>query len=464
MNAPLRDPGSFRDPSGSVYRSGDCILRTVMPGAASEAYRAARDAGLFRELAERGYLLPIEETETPPFESMASAAHVLRTPRLPFVCYPYEWSFALHRKAALLHLDLHLAALERGFELSDASAYNVQFQGPSPVFIDHLSLRPYRDGAVWAAHRQFCMQFLNPLLCHSVLKVPPNNLFRGSLEGIEPELLAPLLPFRSKLSWTVLTHVVMQAAFQRRASARRAESTRKLRQVSISKSALTGMLLGLRRTIAAMKPPSHATLWSDYADCNSYAAAEADAKRAFVVGMVEKVRPQLMVDLGCNTGEYSEAALAAGAGRVIGFDFDHGALNLAVARAEGKKLDFLPLWLDAANPSPSQGWGQTERLGLAERLRADAIIALALVHHLAISRNIPLDSVVDWIISLAPIGIIEFPDKRDPMVQQLLALREDIFADYDQEHFIGHVQRRARIVRQEQLGGGRRLLLWFDRT
>jgi ribosomal protein L11 methylase PrmA len=464
MNVPLRDPGSFRDPSGSVFRSGNRILRTVMPGAAAEAYRAVRDAGLFMELAERGYLLPIEETALPPFEALAGAAHVLVSPRLPFISYPYEWSFALHRKAALLHLDLHLAALERGFELSDASAYNVQFQGASPVFIDHLSLRPYREGAVWTAHRQFCMQFLNPLLCHTRLKIAPNTLFRGALEGIEPELLAPLLPFRSKLSWTVLVHVVMQAALQRRASGRRPAEAKKLRSVSVSKVALTGMLQGLRRAIAAMKPPGGATTWSDYAQCNSYGAAEADAKRRFIQDMVQKVQPRLMIDLGCNTGDYAEAALQAGAGLVIGFDFDHGALNRAVARADAKTLNFLPLWLDAANPSPSQGWNQAERLGLAERLHADAIIALALVHHLAISRNIPLDSVVDWIVKLAPTGVIEFPDKSDPMVRQLLALREDIFSEYDREHFIGHVAKRARIVRQESLGQDGRLLVWFDRT
>jgi ribosomal protein L11 methylase PrmA len=463
MNVPLRDPGSFRDPSGAVFRSGEHILRTVMPGAAAEAYRAVRDAGLFAALAERGYLLPVEETAPPPFEAMAGAAHVLVSPRLPFIAYPYEWSFALHRKAALLHLDLHLAALERGFELSDASAYNVQFEGARPVFIDHLSLRPYRQDGVWIAHRQFCMQFLNPLLCHGALGMAPNTWFRGALEGIEPELLAPLLPLRSKLSWTVLVHVVMQAALQRRAAGGQGATTKKLRSVSLSKSALTGMLQGLRRAIAAMKPPGGATLWSDYADSNSYAAAEAEAKRRFVAAMAGQVCPKLLVDLGCNTGAYAEVALSSGAGRVIGFDFDHGALDRAAARAEAKGLDFLPLWLDAANPSPCQGWGQTERLGLAERLDADAIIALALVHHLAIARNIPLDAVVDWIIGLAPAGIIEFPDKSDPMVRQLLALREDIFPDYDQEHFLAHVQRRARIVRQERLGQGGRLLVWFDR-
>jgi ribosomal protein L11 methylase PrmA len=464
MNAPVRDPGSFRDPSGSVYRSGNRILRTVMPGAPSASYRAARDAGIFKELADRGYMLPVEETDIPPFETMAGAAHVLATDRLPFISYPYEWSFALHRKAALLHLNLHLAALERGFDLSDASAYNVQFRDASPIFIDHMSVRPYREGSPWTAHRQFCMQFLNPLLFHSVLKMAPNSLFRGCLEGIEPELLAPLLPFHGKLSWTVLIHVVMQAALQRRASRGKGETLPRPRSVMVSKLALTGMLQGLRSKIARLEPPAGKTLWSDYVNSNSYAAAEADAKRRFVSSMVEAVRPRVLIDLGCNTGEYSEAALAAGAGRVIGFDFDHGALNLALARAEAKKLCLLPLWLDAANPSPNQGWGQSERLGLSERLRADAIIALALVHHVAISRNVPLESVVDWIIGLAPVGVVEFPDKSDAMVRRLLALREDIFAEYDQEHFVRYVEKRARILRQERLGQGGRLLVWFDRT
>lgn len=464
MTVPRRDPGSFRDPSGTVYTSSDRILRTVMPGRAAERYRAVRESGLLRELAERGYLLPAQEIDKPPFEIMAGAAHVLLSPRLPFVSYPYEWSFALHRKAALLHLDLHLAALERGFTLSDASAYNVQFQGVSPVFIDHLSLRPYTEGEVWTAHRQFCMQFLNPLLCHSVLKFAPNALFRGSLEGIEPEFLAPLLPLRSKLSWTVLVHVAMQAAFQRRASSSKVGGSRRLRSVSVSKPAMIGMLQGLRRSIAAMKGPSGATVWSDYAGSNSYSAAEADAKRRFVAQMAGAVRPGLMLDLGCNTGEYSQVALEAGAEQVIGFDFDHGALDQAVSRAEAGKLHFLPLWLDAANPSPNQGWAQTERLGLAERLRADAVIALALAHHLAISRNVPLESVVEWIVGLAPVGVIEFPDKSDPMVQRLLALREDIFPEYDHEHFLEHVGRCARIVRHVKLGQGGRLLVWFDRN
>ena len=113
-------------------------------------------------------------------EAGAAAVHLLEHPRVPFISYPYEWSASLLRKAALHHLDTQLEALERGFTLSDATAYNVQFVGPKPVFIDHLSFRPYRDGEIWAGHRQFCMQFLNPLIIWSRLGIAPNPWYRGN--------------------------------------------------------------------------------------------------------------------------------------------------------------------------------------------------------------------------------------------------------------------------------------------
>ncbi|MBL8709364.1 MAG: class I SAM-dependent methyltransferase, partial [Rhodospirillaceae bacterium] len=186
-------------------------------------------------------------------------------------------------------------------------------------------------------------------------------------------------------------------------------------------------------------------------------------KQGFVAEMVAAVRPEKLIDLGCNTGDYSKLALQAGAASVIGFDFDLGALDRAFARAQGERLNFLPLWLDAANPSSDQGWAQGERKGFAARARADALLALALVHHLAIGRNIPLAQVVDWLIDIAPQGIIEFVPKSDPMVRQLLSLRADIFADYTEAVFRAAVERRARIRRAHAVAEGGRLLLWYER-
>ena len=463
MSAVAADPGSFRDPGGRSYATADRIFRSVMPPSAS-AYERARDSGLLGGLAARGLLVDSEEREPALLGALEPApAYLLEHPRIPFVSYPYEWSFSLLRKAALHHLDVQLAALEQGFTLSDATAYNVQFVGPNPTFIDHLSFRPYRDGEIWIGHRQFCMQFLNPLIFWSRLGLAPNHWFRGSLEGIAPEELAPLLSWRDNLSFTILTHVSAQAKLQRR-SVETGVAAGRYREARLPLASFRNILLGLRHFVAACSLPKTKTVWSDYAGNNSYADAEAQAKRAFVSRMAAAVRPKLMLDLGCNSGDYSVAALEAGAEQVVGFDFDFGALEYAVRRAEQDKLNFLPLWLDAANPTPSQGWGQAERKGLKERAQADALVALAFIHHIAIGRNIPLDMAIDWIMDMAPQGVIEFPPKSDPMVQQLLSQRDDIFPDYDEANFRAVIGRRARIVAEEHLSENGRLLVWYDRA
>lgn len=461
MNAVARlEPGSFRDPGGRVFEADKRILRAVMPTAAP-AFELAEQSGVLRRLSDAGRLVDYAPMGADALPGVA-AAHVLEHPRVPFISYAYEWCFGLHKAAALFHLDLHLDLLEEGFTLSDATAYNVQFDGTRPVFIDHLSIRPYNEGEIWEGHRQFCMQFLNPLLMWSLLEVQPNHWFRGALEGIAPEDLAKLLPMSKKLSWTVLTHVVAQAAMQNR-SVRQAKGSQEYRETRLPKHAFKGMLDGLRRSIAGLKSPSHATVWGDYAGRNSYQSDDARAKAAFVAEMTASVQPDVLFDLGCNSGDYSKVALESGARRVVGFDFDHAALELAYDRAKQENLAFLPLWLDAANPSPSQGWAQGERKGFADRAGADAIVALAFIHHIAIGRNVPLDMATDWLVSLAPKGVIEFPHKADPMVQTLLAQRTDIFPDYENDRFAALLGERARIVKRVDVLPTR-TLYWYERT
>jgi len=463
MNDVLADGGSFRDPGGRVFSAQNRILRAVMASSAP-AYEATRDSGLLRRLSEQGLLLDSKEVDASSLGQLSQApSYLLEHPRIPFISYPYEWSFSLHRQAALHHLDVHLAALEDGFTLSDSTSYNIQFQGTRPVFIDHLSLVPYRDGDVWMGHRQFCMQFLNPLIFWAVLGVQPNHWFRGSLEGIAPEDLSPLLSWRDNLSWTVMTHVTAQAALQTR-SMRKGTVAGKPSERKLPKTALVGMLQGLRSYIHKLKLPGKTTVWGDYADHTSYAGEEQAAKHEFVAQMVKATKPDQLFDLGCNTGDYSLTALEAGAKTVVGFDFDPEALERAYDRFARQDASVLPLWLDAANPSPAQGWAQAERKGMAERASADALVALAFIHHIAIGRNVPLDMAVGWIMSMAPAGVIEFPPKSDPMVQRLLAQREDIFPDYNEEAFLQHVLRRGQIRAQKHLSEGGRLLVWYERA
>lgn len=460
--AAVIEPGSFRDPGGRVYRSGETILRAVMATAADD-FAQANQSGVLRRLVDQGKLVDFADvTGQAPALGIDQASVLLEHPRLPFISYPYEWSFSLHKAAALFHLDLQIALLRQGFALSDATAYNVQFDGTRPVFIDHLSVRPYVDGEIWAGHRQFCMQFLNPLLMWSLLDVSPNHWFRGSLEGIAPEDIARLLPLSKRLGWTVLTHVVAQAAMQNRSVAS-STGPAKSRSARLSRSGFEGILRGLRAKIAKFEVPSHRTVWGDYAGNTSYGAPEAERKHLFVKEMVAAIRPELLYDLGCNSGDYSKSALEAGATRVIGFDFDHGALEVAYRRAQQENLAMLPVWLDASNPSPAQGWGQQERMGLAGRAKPQALLALAFIHHIAIGRNVPLEMATAWLVSLAPTGVIEFPHKADPMVQVLLSQRPDIFPDYDNENFARILSSLTRIVKSENVLPTR-TLYWFERN
>lgn len=462
---PIRDPGSFRDPAGHVYRRNGRIFRTINARAVG-AYRFVKESGVLRDFAERGLLIGSDEVEAgllDPGNSL-SAELVVEHPRIPFVSYPYEWPFPALKAAALHHLDLHIELLARDATLSDATAYNIQFIGPRPVFIDLLSLRPYREGEFWAGYRQFCEQFLNPLLLRSLLGIAHNAWYRGSPEGLPSAELARMLPLGKRLSPRVLTHVVLHGRLQASSGSRKPEDTRKLANKKLSRRAFLGILHQLRSWIAGLRPADRQkTSWADYTKTHSYSPEEYQAKQAQVAEFTAASKPGILWDLGCNTGEYSQVALESGADSVIGFDFDQGALDAAFARARDEKLNFLPLFLDATNPSPDQGWRQGERAGLDGRRNADAILALAFVHHLAIGRNIPLPEVVAWLTGLAPRGVIEFVPKSDPMVQGMLALREDIFDDYTLDAFLASLSEHAKITRQTEVSQTGRSLVWYDR-
>jgi len=460
MISPIADPGSFRDPSGRVHRAGDRIFRTIGVKAAAN-YEAARDRGVLSKYVDRKILIDSREIDAAELGLAGpSIAHVVEHPKLPFVSYPYEWSFALLKASALFHLDFQCELLDDGFVLSDASAYNVQFDGARPLFIDLLSIRKYRDGEYWLAHNQFCEQFLNPILMWSYIGVPPNDWFRGRLEGIPSDAISRMLPAYRKLSFRMISHVVGPARLQARSERRHtAEAVRR----PLPRSAYRALLTHLRRWIQSLQPAGSDTQWQDYEEFHSYSENEEQAKKEFVSQFVADAKPGVLWDMGCNTGAYSEIALRARAGKVIGFDYDHGALDRAVARARREKLDLLPLYLDGANPSPDQGWAQRERMGLTGRSNADALIALAFIHHLVIGRNIPLDDAVDWLTSFAKRGLIEFVQKDDPTVRDMLALREDIFDEYDERAFLHALESRATIIATRRNPDNGRLLAVYER-
>ena len=429
--------------------------------------RSARDAGIIADLAADGRLVQSQEVPNKAWPVLIpSSAYLLEHERVPFISYPYEWCFGELKAAALHHLDLQLSLLEQNFALSDASAYNVQFIGPRPIFIDTLSIRPYCEGEFWYGHRQFCEQFLNPLLLRSICGVAHNAWFRGSLEGITTSDLARLLSFRKKLSLNVLMHVILQAKLDAKALRAPDQAVDKAKRARrLSRVGYKGLLTQLRNWIDKLEPADTGkTVWGEYESDNTYTDEDTSTKKQAIREFAASVRPKCLIDLGCNTGNYSAAALEGGAESVIGFDYDQRAVDLAYVRAVDKELNFLPLWLDAANPSPDQGWKQAERRGFSRRARADAMIALAFEHHLAIGRNVPLPQVVKWLVETAPTGIIEFVPKNDSTVQKMLALREDIFADYSEPAFVRSLEENSKVIGRQIVSQSGRVLFRYERT
>jgi ribosomal protein L11 methylase PrmA len=461
------DPGSFRDPAGQVFIAEDRVYRTVSPDSLADVERVLA-AGVLKRLAADGRMVATEVSSDSAIAAFLRGAgereiaRVLSHPRLTPVTYPYEWSFEGLKSAALAHLQLQLDLLDQGFTLSDASAFNMQFDGPRPIHIDVLSIVTYNDGDRWLGYGQFMREFFNPLVLEAETGVSFAPWYRGALGGITNDELTRLLP---KIRWlrpAYLMHIVLPALYDRRAT--RADRGARAKLLPLPKARLRNLLSHLHHTISALRSPRNRTTpWLDYAAANTYAGAERDAKRRGVAAFVAAVRPQMLLDIGCNTGEYAAVALEAGARRVIGLESDRAALDAAFRRAADERLAFLPLAVDLVNPSPAQGWRGKERGAFVDRLSADALLALAVLHHVVIRNNIPLADAVRLLVSLAPRGLIEFVPKSDPQVERLLRYRRDIFVDYDVANFRALLERDANVVEKTRLTDSGRTLFRYER-
>ncbi len=463
----VRHPGSFRDPAGQIFSVEGRILRSVH-GSAVAHVRQFCDSPIFRELMNRKWIPATSILEADAhralYDALGQPELVLEHERHHFISYPYEWPFHLLRKAALFHLDVHLLALEYGFMLKDASAFNVQFAGVLPRFIDMLSFAPYVEEGVWLGHRQFLNQFVHPLLLTHLKGLAHHAWYRGSPEGIVASDLVKLLTTRQKLNPGVFLNVVLAEWMQRRSELNEAGSARRARSARLPKKALVAMLQGLKRWIESYEPPAERSTWADYvSECN-YVQAGTEFKQGQVREFVCTMKPRSVLDLGCNTGDFSVIALEEGAIDAIGLDGDLNALNRACIRAESVAGDFLPLYADLADPAASQGWANRERPALTERVRCECVLALAVLHHLVIGRNIPLGEAVRWICSLAPGGIIEWIPKSDPQIQRMLRVREDIFSGYGIEAFEEALRANAEIVRVSEVPGADRRLYWYRKA
>lgn len=454
------EPGSFRDRSARVFYHQGEVFRGLSERALAE-FDALSATAFYARFVASGGLIPSERVD-PAALSLPEAARgwaaVLRHETVPFVSYPYEWSFGMLRDAALLQLDLLIAALDEGMTLKDASAYNVQWRGAVPVFVDVASFERWTPGQPWVGYRQFCQLFLYPLLLLAYRGVPFHPWLRGSLEGIEPDACLNALGARARFRPGVLAHVYLQARAQAAYGDTRKDIRADLRAAGFDSRMIKANAVRLRKLAAGLTWRCAGSTWSDYTKCGHYEAADAEKKRAFVRDAAAARERRLVWDLGCNTGTFSRIA-ANHARHVVAIDADHLAVERLYQelKAEGNRK-ILPLVGNLADPSPDLGWRNLERRRLTARARPDLVLCLALIHHVVIGANVPLAEFLDYLLDLGAEFVIEFVTRDDQMVQRLLRNKEDQYADYHLDVFERELAARCDVLRREALGSGSRVL------
>lgn len=423
---------SFRDPAGYVLRDSGVYKRVVTFRGKAD-YDLLVSSGLYEDLTERRLLVRHDEEAVSPRE-FPGLYKLVVPEQIRHPSYYYEWSFGQLRDAALLTLQVQALALRHGMSLKDASAFNVHFRGPEPVFIDTLSFEANRGGP-WVAYGQFCTNFLGPLALMSRVSLKLQALLRTSLDGIPLDLASRLLPYSTFMRPGLLLHLHLHARSIRKHSAVGRASRCRLPDPGgrDPKHAIVDSLEGI---VSRLRPPRIATEWLDYYGESTHYTSQAESFKRDIVGRaIARVKPDLVYDLGGNTGRYSRVATQQGID-VVCYDVDPLCVHENYTRSRiDRDSHMLPLLCDLTNPSPALGFGLEERLSFYERSRPQLVLALALVHHLRFTGNVPLDRIARFLARIGEWLLIEFVPREDPLAAALVGNRPDVFHEYTEEQF-----------------------------
>lgn len=453
MNEKVPLPSSFRDTAGFVFTKNGRIYRHINASYSHE-YDKLMNGGLYRRLV--GDKLLVEHEEVQDEELAAGAYRIIRPELIPFISYPYEWSFSQLKDAALLTLQTQKIAFQHGMVLRDASAYNVQFRGSRPELIDSLSFGLHEEGKPWTAYRQFCQHFLAPLALASARGPQMLRLLQSHIDGLPLTMVADLIPAKYWFNPSLLMHLRLHANMQTNLSPKATELKQK-QAPTFSTAAFTGLIDNLEYGIKSLNEPPVAPGWSGYQTDHNYTDTAMRFKRETVERFVRAISPRQVWDIGSNTGDFSRICAQTGA-YTISVDGDPFCVDTNYKKCRQANQMILPLVVDLSSPSPAIGWANQERLSLIDRGPADLGVALALIHHLCIGNNVSLPMLSEFFAKLFRNTIVEFVPKDDSQVERMLAFREDIFSNYKQEEFERAFSSRFDIVEKVAVPESKRWL------
>ncbi|MFT3946178.1 MAG: hypothetical protein QM763_04315 [Agriterribacter sp.] len=450
MNSYTIHPSSYRDPAGFIFEYEGKVYRQVNK-VYSGNYALLHSSGLYAALQKAGKLIahePLQENITGSNDWYVT----LLPQQLAFISYPYEWCFDELKAAALLTLDILQISLDHGMILKDASPFNIQFAGGKPVFIDTLSFEKYDPAKPWIAYRQFVACFVVPLVLSSYKSTDFIKQLQLYPDGISTAFAAKVLPFKCRFRLSLLLHVYLPNTVKGTSGSKARINT------SFSKQKLLNIISSLTSLICSLKPAKAQSAWRNYYEETILSDAYLQEKLLLVKNWINEVAGDTAIDIGTNTGIFAIAA-AERFKQVIATDNDDRCINDLYLTCKAKAIkNILPLCVDIVNPTPAIGWDNKERTTFLLRAGADLIMALAVIHHLVIGRNISLTQVAALFGRLGKYVIVEFVPKSDPKVLAMIKNREDIFHDYSEEGFERCFSKEFNILKKETIGSSTRIL------
>ncbi len=418
---------SYKDNSGYVFLYEGEYYRAVSQAYEKE-YAQLMQSGLYDSLVHKKLLIAHQETETIPLEN--DVVRILYPTQIPVISYAYEWSFSMLKEAALCTLNNALEGMKFGMMLKDANTFNIQFLNGAPILIDTLSFETYQDNESWIAYRQFCEHFIAPLVLMKYCNASLNKLMLAYPNGIPLEVCKSMLPLKARFNMHVYLHIFLQ----NRIASKPTHNNGNTKQY-FSKQKLFTLLEGLKSFVSSLELKKAKTIWDNYYNETILSQGYLQDKKTIVNSYLELIPFQTLLDLGANDGEFS-LLYKNTSKQIIALDEDRNCIEKLYRQCKQESVqNILPLICNLTNPSPDLGWNNDERPALFKRINADVTLSLALIHHLAIANNLPLEKIISFLHSLSPYLIIEFVEKEDPKVQQLLANRKDIFDSYNLQHF-----------------------------
>jgi ribosomal protein L11 methylase PrmA len=468
-----RISGSFRDPSGFVFQHQGRIFRALDSAAAALLGDLDAKGHLARWIRE-GLLVGTRFVTDPALHLELGGTHpgfaaFLEHDRIPHVTYPYEWSTSMLADAGRLTLRLQGELLKLGLALKDATAYNVQFVQGRPVFIDLTSIEKPARLDLWFALGQFNRMFLYPLLLTRHAGWDLRSYFLSNLDGRSTLQVGQAFPFHQRWSPALILDVGLPFALEKKVKAGKASAPRP--PAAANSGAPMGNPLAQEMTLRRLDKKLAAlaeriapkTVWGDYTQICSYDEAAETSKKALVRDYLLQTKARAVLDIGCNTGDYSRIAAAGGA-EVLATDFDVGAVEQMYRRLKQEPRSITPMVVDIANPSPGIGYLNAERPSFLDRARPDCVLALAVIHHLLVGANLPMAAIRDLFASLTRKHLVlEFVPTDDVMFRKLIEFRVNLFDQVTLDHCLATFSEKFALVRTEKIQNSPRTLLLFEK-